>query len=77
MPNQKQRIHKPNLSQVPKVEQHQVMDSSGLPQGIQIDLAQTVKKPPSGNLALKNQQNTGKAFDSQGAELTKEQIAKR
>ena len=34
MPNQKTRIHKPNLSQVPKVEQHQVMDNSGLPHGI-------------------------------------------
>ena len=36
-----------------------------------------MKKPPSGNLALKNQQNQQKIFDSQGAELTKEQLAKR
>ena len=55
MPNQKTRIHKPTLSHVPKVEQHQAMDSSGIPHGIQVDLAQTqVKKPPSGSMAAKN-----------------------
>jgi len=52
------------------------MDSNGLHGGIQVDLNQTEKKPPSGNHAMKSSQNQ-KFFDGQGAELSKEQLAKR